>query len=48
VDNVVQYGGLLEFDLASKLISFGVDRVLIFLSVKSAGEIFPLVISKIK
>ncbi len=47
MDNVVQYGGLLEFDLASKLISF-VDRVLIFLSVKSAGEIFPLVISKIK
>jgi len=35
VDNVVQYGGLSEFDLASKLISFGVDRVLIFQSVKS-------------
>jgi hypothetical protein len=35
VDNVGQYGGLSEFDLVSKLISFGVDRVSIFQSVKS-------------
>ncbi len=35
MDNVLQYGGLLEFNLASKLISFSVDGVLIFQGAKS-------------
>jgi hypothetical protein len=35
VDNVFQYRGLLEFDLVSKLISFGANGILIFQGVKS-------------
>jgi hypothetical protein len=30
VDNVFQYGGLLESDFVSKLISFGADGISIF------------------
>ncbi len=35
VGSVLQYGGLLEFDLASKFINFGANGVLIFQGVKS-------------
>jgi hypothetical protein len=35
MDNVLQYGGPLESNLVSKLISFGVDGVLIFQGAKS-------------
>ncbi len=35
VDNVLQYGGLSKFDLASKLISFATDGVVIFQGAKS-------------
>ncbi len=34
MDNVFQYGGLLEFELASKLISFGANGVSIFQGAK--------------
>jgi hypothetical protein len=35
VDSVFQYGGLLEFDLVLKLISFGANGISIFKGVKS-------------
>jgi len=35
VDNVLQYGGLLESDLVSKLISFGANGILVFHGVKN-------------
>jgi len=35
MDSVLQYGGLLEFDLALKLINFGANEISIFKGAKS-------------